>query len=210
MHRVRMLKHYGVIPYVVFDGGYLPSKASTEHDRAEKRKEQKELALQHEASGNTKAAFDAFQRAVDITPEMAFKLVEALRTESVNYIVAPYEADAQLAYLERTGVVSAILTEDSDLLVFGCKTLLVKMDQYGGCIEIKRERFANVTGVISLHGWTDERFRQMAILSGCDYLPNIPNLGLKTAYRLLRKYKTVEKVDCCVGKLVFGPVLRIQ
>lgn len=40
---------------------------------------------------------------------------------NVQYIVAPYEADAQLAYLEKTGVIDAILTEDSDLLVFGCK-----------------------------------------------------------------------------------------
>ena len=33
MHRIRMLKHYGVHPYVVFDGGHLPSKARTEAER---------------------------------------------------------------------------------------------------------------------------------------------------------------------------------
>ena len=33
MHRVRMLKYYGVTPYVVFDGGLLPSKMGTEGDR---------------------------------------------------------------------------------------------------------------------------------------------------------------------------------
>jgi hypothetical protein len=35
--------------------------------------------------------------------------------------VAPYEADAQLAYLERTGKISLIISEDSDLIAFGCK-----------------------------------------------------------------------------------------
>lgn len=35
----------------------------------------------------------------------------------------------------------------------------------------------------------------MAILSGCDYLDSIVGLGLKTAYRLMRKYKTAEKVN---------------
>lgn len=39
----------------------------------------------------------------------------------VPYVVAPYEADAQLAYLEKKGIIDGILTEDSDLLVFGCK-----------------------------------------------------------------------------------------
>ena len=46
---------------------------------------------------------------------------KALRAENVEYIVAPYEADAQLCFLEREGIVDGIITEDSDLLVFGCK-----------------------------------------------------------------------------------------
>ena len=34
MSRVRMLLHYGVTPYLVFDGDYLPSKAGEELGRA--------------------------------------------------------------------------------------------------------------------------------------------------------------------------------
>lgn len=33
MHRVRMLKHFGVKPYIVFDGDNLPSKSGTETER---------------------------------------------------------------------------------------------------------------------------------------------------------------------------------
>ena len=39
----------------------------------------------------------------------------------VDYVVAPYEADAQMYHLERIGLVDGIITEDSDLLVFGAK-----------------------------------------------------------------------------------------
>lgn len=39
----------------------------------------------------------------------------------VECIVAPYEADAQLAFLERVSLVDLVITEDSDLLAFGCK-----------------------------------------------------------------------------------------
>lgn len=35
--------------------------------------------------------------------------------------MAPYEADAQLAYLTKSGLAQAVITEDSDLLAFGCK-----------------------------------------------------------------------------------------
>jgi len=40
---------------------------------------------------------------------------------NIDFVVAPYEADAQLAYLEKIGLIQAIITEDSDLLVFGSK-----------------------------------------------------------------------------------------
>jgi len=33
MHRVRMLKHHGITPLLVFDGGLLPSKEHTEAER---------------------------------------------------------------------------------------------------------------------------------------------------------------------------------
>jgi exonuclease-1 len=39
----------------------------------------------------------------------------------VKFVVAPYEADAQLAYLCRLGEIQAVITEDSDLLAFGCE-----------------------------------------------------------------------------------------
>jgi exonuclease-1 len=50
-------------------------------------------------------------------------LVKELKKEKIDFIVAPYEADAQLCFLEKHGYVSAILTEDSDLLVFGCQNV---------------------------------------------------------------------------------------
>ena len=37
-------------------------------------------------------------------------------------IVAPYEADSQLAFLSRNNIVDAVLTEDSDLFIFEANT----------------------------------------------------------------------------------------
>ncbi len=131
-----------------------------------------------------------------------WELGQALRAEGVPYVVAPYEADAQLAYFERIGLVDGIVTEDSDLLVFGCKNVLFKLDTAAATVtHIARADFAAVAlpagpgtsaGGLSLAGWTDAQFRTMAILSGCDYLPSIPGIGLKTAWALLRKHRTVE------------------
>ena len=193
MNRVRMLIHFGVIPYLVFDGDYLPSKASTEVEREKKRGDSRKMGLELLRLGKTSQAQLELQKAVDVTPEMARQLIDELKITGVQYVVAPYEADAQLAYLEKKGIIQGILSEDSDLLVFGAKKLLTKLDQYGDCIEINRNDFTSCRE-ISLVGWTDADFRRMAILSGCDYLANMNKMGLKTAYRLVRKYKTLEKI----------------
>lgn len=193
MSRVRMLIHFGVIPYLVFDGDYLPSKSVTEVERASKREESRKLGLELYRLGKISQSHNELQKAVDVTPEMARQLIEELKKQGVQYVVAPYEADAQLAYLERKGIITGILSEDSDLLVFGAKCLLTKLDQYGDCIEINRNDFT-ACREISLVGWSDSEFRLMAILSGCDYLASIDRMGLKTAYRLVRKYKDVEKI----------------
>ena len=42
----------------------------------------------------------------------------------MDCIVAPYEADAQLAYLMKAGLTQAIISEDSDLLVYGCQKVV--------------------------------------------------------------------------------------
>ncbi|KAL9042409.1 MAG: hypothetical protein Q9214_003788, partial [Letrouitia sp. 1 TL-2023] len=193
MHRVRMLIHFGVVPYMVFDGDNLPSKAATEAGREKRREESKKLGLELYRLGKLSQAHLELQKAVDVTPEMARQLIDELKKLGVQYVVAPYEADAQLAYLEKKDIIQGIISEDSDLLVFGAKRLLTKLDQYGDCVEISRNDFT-ACREISLVGWTDTEFRRMAILSGCDYLASINKLGLKTAYRLVRKYKTIEKI----------------
>lgn len=193
MHRVRMLIYFGVTPYLVFDGDNLPSKAGTEIRRAKKREESKKRGLELYKANNVSQAYREFQKSVDVTPYMARKLIEELKKLNVQYVVAPYEADAQLAYLEKKGIIDAILSEDSDLLVYGAKRLITKLDQHGDCIEISRSDFASCREM-TLAGFTDADFRLMTILSGCDYLPNINKVGLKTAHTCVRKYKQIEKI----------------
>lgn len=206
MHRVRMAKHFGVTPYLVFDGDFLPSKAHTEAAREKRREQSRKAGLELLKAGKPSQAQLEFQKAIDITPEMARHLIEELKRADVPYVVAPYEADSQLVYLERHGFINGIISEDSDLLVFGAKRLLTKMDQHGQCIEINRKDFCAVRE-ISLTGWTDDQFRQMTIFSGCDYLEGITNMGLKTAYRMMRKYKTPERM---IRMLQFDGKFRVS
>lgn len=188
-----MLLDFGITPYLVFDGDSLPSKSETNAQRRKKREESKAAGMELLRAGRTAQAHQELQKAAAVTTYMAKLFIEELKSMKVQYLVAPYEADAQLVYLEQNGIVNGILSEDSDMLVYGAKRLITKLNQYAECVEIERADFP-LCKEVSLTGWTDAMFRRMAILSGCDYLPSIEKMGLKTAYRFVRKYKDTEKV----------------
>lgn len=70
------------------------------------------------------------------------------RIPGVRYVVAPYEADAQLGFLARNGQVDAVITEDSDIMLFGCNRVVFKLDRDGtgqevDLSEVFSQRWAN-------------------------------------------------------------------
>lgn len=71
--------------------------------------------------GETSQGRALLRRSIDITHEMALELIKKCHEKNVDCIVAPYEADAQLAYLNISGIADVVITEDSDLTLFGCK-----------------------------------------------------------------------------------------
>ena len=56
----------------------------------------------------------------DARAEHARLVMQALKAIGVEYVVAPYEADAQMAHMALSGQVQGVITEDSDLLAYGC------------------------------------------------------------------------------------------
>ncbi|XP_042472883.1 exonuclease 1-like isoform X1 [Zingiber officinale] len=193
MHRVNLLRHHGVKPILVFDGGNLPTKIVQETKRSRARKENLARAMEHEAMGNSSAAFDCYQKAVDISPAIALELIQVLKLEKVDYIVAPYEADAQMTFLSINKLVDAVITEDSDLIPFGCSRIIFKMDKFGHGVEFQDSKLRKNKD-LDLTGFTKQMMLEMCILSGCDYLPSLPGMGLKRAHALVKRLKSYENV----------------
>ncbi|XP_039031401.1 exonuclease 1-like [Hibiscus syriacus] len=199
MHRVNLLRYHKITPVVVFDGASIPSKAATENERNRRREENRELAIAKLKKGDVKAATELFQKAVRITPAMAHQLIQILKSEKVEFVVAPYEADAQLAYLAtlevEKGGVAAVITEDSDLIAYGCPAITFKMDHYGNGEELVLPKvFDSLTSKPSFRNFDKELFTGMCVLAGCDFLPSVPGIGIVKAHSFATKYRNLDRV----------------
>ena len=154
-----------------------------------------------------------YAEAVDITTAIALDFINlVLKPKGVEYYVAPYEADAQLAYLFLTGRAQAVITEDSDLLIFGVRRVLFKMDkQSGNVVEIDLAKLHEVDQVnasnqnSTLNTTSNQQAKSprpttpsqpfciemlliCCIVSGCDYLESIKGIGFKKAHKLVSEH----------------------
>jgi exonuclease-1 len=191
LRRIDVLIQEGVQPYVVFDGGPLPNKKEEEMARAVGRKEHREKARSLWGQGSRVASMEFYQRAVDITPDIANGLVQELHKRDIPCVVAPYEADAQCAYLAHQGIVDVVLTEDSDLLAYGCPRVVFKFDG----VEADQIQFGDLAYCreLSFVGWDLSMFQQMCVMAGCDFVKALPGIGIKKAHAHMRRTRSIQK-----------------
>jgi len=206
MKNIRTLHNCGVTPIVVFDGAPLPMKNEENKKRRQLRKQNKEKAEQLEASGDMQGAETYYQKSISITFQMVMNCVAALKQNNVQYIIAPYEGDSQLAYMFTSGMVDFCITEDSDLLVFGVRNIFTKLNhQLGTGQGINLDRLEtyqpdkkqnNRTDLCSVMKWFRNHvdFVHMAVLSGCDYLNSLRGIGLCQAAKKVKQWKDIARL----------------
>lgn len=193
LHLVRMLLHYRAIPVLVFDGAPLPMKASTNARRRESRSEARKAATCALERGDRKVAIEMAQRAIEITHEMSRQLIKEVRKLNVEYVVAPYEADAQLAWMATNAVIDLVVTEDSDMIVYGAPQVLYKMTRYGDGT-LYRSKKLPVLDDPSFRCMTPDMLMWICVLSGCDFFPGVSGLGIRKAHALVHRMKKLQRV----------------
>lgn len=188
MKMIDVLAFHSIRPILVFDGMPLLVKEACDESREQNRIRNRELAAAAESSGDTHRANALMRRAVSITPAVVHALLQQLRLRRVDFLVAPFEADPQLAQLSRLNLCDLVISEDSDCLVYGCKRVLFKLgaDGVGDLIE-RKDLGANAP--LSFASWRDDQFRLFCCLSGCDYAPRVHGVGIRTSHKLLAKHK---------------------
>ncbi|KAL3090172.1 hypothetical protein niasHS_006624 [Heterodera schachtii] len=175
---------------LVFDGRSLPAKKETNDSRRECREKYQSLGCELLSQGLTAEAHRAFSKGVTLTREVVEKTIKTFnKIKNVDTIIAPYEADAQIAYMMKEGYADAVVTEDSDLIVFGCDKIIFKMDPGTGfCVIYEKHKLPNCVCPVLRRRFDFVTFRRICILAGCDYLQGgLQGVGLKTAEEVFTK-----------------------
>ena len=180
---------------LVIDGDALPSKKEENAQRREEREKNFEKALAAEQAKDSRAARRFYASSCSVTHKMRYMLIKACKELGINFIVAPYEADAQMARLAHTNVVDLVITEDSDMLVYGCPRVCFKVDWntlQGQEIQLMKDLGSCVNP--SFRNFTHDMFVSICIISGCDYCKGVPGIGIKLAHKLVRIHRTPSKI----------------
>ena len=132
--------------YLVFDGVRVPLKSGTNANRENKRQLNLQEARRLMSIGRRKEADEKYKLCVKSTELMARVVCGAVQRKwgkhgPVKCVFAPYEADSQLAKLCVDGITHAVVTEDSDVLVYSavCRKpfpIIYKLDKKDGSCDV--------------------------------------------------------------------------
>eukprot|EP01041_Mallomonas_annulata_P009639 gene9639-20032_t len=194
LNMVKLLKSHGIKPILIFDGKSLSVKSDKIAERKDNRETNFQLALKADEAGQTELADSYFQKCIRVTSDMVQQLIIAARKGNIDFLISPYESDAQLAFLSKSNLIDVVITEDSDSIVYGCRRVLFKLDKEGYGDEIIRKDLG-LNKDLSFLNWTDEQFKLFCCINGCDYAPKIKSIGIVTAHKIVAEHKTLSAVQ---------------
>ena len=203
--------------YLVMDGKRCPLKAVTNEERERRRQENLVEARKYKRQHQKDKMFEKYKTCIkvraDLAEEVAKLIEKRFDRNKVEIVWSPYEADAQLVKLCIDKLTQAVITEDSDVLVYSmaCRTsfpILFKVDRNNGSCDIlsmdriiSQQQSADnpkssgidqymqlfVARELRDHGLGVRLFVQACVLAGCDYSPNeLSGVGLVSAFKYVR------------------------
>eukprot|EP01083_Nonionella_stella_P036401 99332_1 len=115
-----------------------------------------------------------------VSEEMREDAKRLLELFGIPYITAPAEAEAQCAALDCLGLVDGVITDDSDVFLFGASRVYKNMFHGGKFVE----RYLNKELEARL-GLSREKLVQLAMLLGSDYTEGVKGIGIVNGMEIL-------------------------
>lgn len=198
-YRTTNLIEAGIKPAYVFDGEPPKFKQRTLEER-EKMKE-KARKKWEEALEKGEKAITYAQAAAQLTEEMVEDSKKLLDFMGIPWVQAPSEGEIQCAHMCKKGDVWASASQDYDSILVGSPRLVRNLSITGKrklprkevYIEIKPE-IVELEEVLKNLEISREQLILIGLLIGTDYNPGIKGIGPKTALKIVKECKTLDRV----------------
>ncbi|OQU95677.1 XPG I-domain-containing protein [Cladophialophora immunda] len=137
--------------------------------------------------------------ADEVTQTMIQECQALLRLFGLPYITAPMEAEAQCAELVRLGLVDGIVTDDSDIFLFGGTRIYKNMFNAAKYVECYLSSDLEKEFLLDRR-----RLIRFAHLLGSDYTEGIPGVGPVTALEILTEFGDLEEFKAWCERVQLG------
>ena len=188
-------------PVYVFDGKPGLLKQNTIEQRRLIREKNIADLEEAKASGDMERARSLSTRINYITREIVEESTHLLDLMGVPYIMAPSEGEAQASILSRLGLVSGVVSQDYDCLLFGARRVLRNFVTGGRRKIPGRNLYVNVSpelldleATLKKNAITQDQLISIGILVGTDFNSGLERVGAKTALNLIKKYGSIDAV----------------
>lgn len=126
--------------------------------------------------------------ADEVSQTMITECKALLTLFGLPYITAPMEAEAQCAELVRLGLVDGVVTDDSDIFLFGGTRVYKNMFNSNKYVECYLA--SDIEKELSL---SREQLISLAHLLGSDYTDGLPGIGPVTALEIISEFPSISE-----------------
>lgn len=175
LKRLTIFKKLNVNLIAVFDGKACDLKTITLQNR--KKQQEKNIIKD-----------DSFKNRFTLTDKIINEVKEMLSVLGIPYMTAKSEADILLAKLYHDNKIQFILSDDSDIPIFGGHKLIRKLKSTSKTIEI-----VDISIVLEKLRWDQNKLIELACLLGNDYNKNPKSIGWKGSIKGLTEHKNMKE-----------------
>ncbi len=207
LYRTVSLMESKIQPVFVFDGIPPVMKRRTLEARMHRRDEAQKAWKEAVEKGMMEEARVHAMASTRINKEIIESAKEVLTLMGVPWIQAPSEGEAQGARMTQNGLVYASASQDYDSFLFGAEVVVRNLALSGRRKLPGRNFYVNVSIERTKTQELLDKFaidRRMLImlgaLVGTDFNEGVDKVGPKTALKIVKEYKTPEKVAAYVKK----------
>jgi 5'-3' exonuclease len=177
-----LLKDLCIYPIFVFDG---EPKMNKKRVLKERRQYKQRAWKKYNECSNLSKQEQAYLKSnyTRVSKKNTDDVKILMAQHDVMYIDAPHEADELCARLMLTNNVYACISDDMDMLLYGCTRVIRNID-----IDTKTGTLYNLNTILSSLKMTHYDFKQVCILSGSDYYKS-----LYTIFETIKLYSIFKK-----------------